>query len=259
MSKSELKIIIGTPAHSSGSYIIDKFLDNQREIQSRYPYCRLVLAASEPDFAEELREKISRLKISAEVLPVSIIKPDYAKNRIWNIVSARNTIRDYFLNNASAEKLLFLDSDMIYDPDVVKIMECNLSNHDILFSGYCLRDNRLGLAGAGCLLLPRKTVEKFPFRCLEYQNGETIFEDNLLEYDLFSHHFRIKKGIFVNIKHYSSASKYYEIYPQKIKLCKRFSNSPFIRYCVIGLSIILHHNIAWKLFLLFNKGRKQRS
>jgi hypothetical protein len=251
-------IIIGTPVHSAGAYALNSFLSNQKEIQDIYPYCKLVLAVPEyeRDFIKTIEALVQLYHLKSEIIAYSVQKPSYASNRIWNIVSARNAIRSYFLNNTTAGKLLFLDSDMTFDPRIISILESNMHNNSALFSGYYLRDGRLGLAGAGCLMMDRKVMESITFRCKEYKNGQVIHEDNLLEYDLFRKGFKTKKGLFIKIKHFSSSEVFVITTPRKVRLFKRITNAPFLRFCIINLSLLFHYNIAWALFLKHNRPAK---
>ncbi len=44
-------VAVGTVIYRAGAYILDRYLDNQREIQSRYSASELILATNEHDFA----------------------------------------------------------------------------------------------------------------------------------------------------------------------------------------------------------------
>lgn len=51
-------------------------------------------------------------------------------------------------------------------------------------------------------MLTREILRKIKFRCCEFKNGEVISEDQVLDMDLFRCHARVKKGIFVSVRHY---------------------------------------------------------
>ena len=104
-----------------------------------------------------------------------------------------------------------------------------------------------------CLMLARNILTKIMVRCYEFKNGEVIFEDNLLEMDLFKLHARIKKGFFVDIDHYKSATEVKHITPKKVGVFRKIANFPLFRYLLIRMSIIVRYNIPWKLKVLYSK------
>jgi hypothetical protein len=251
--KDAVNVVVGTPIYHQGAYIIDKFLANQREIQQEYPLSELVLATNENDLVEELERLLSLCELRGRVIPYETVKPDYAQNRVWNAACGRETLRQYTLWQTEARYLLCLDADMTVDPSVIKIMEREIQGYDVVFSGCPLRDYGIGLAGAGCMMLTRDTLEKVKFRCLEFNNGEVMSEDNLLEMDLFRLGSRIKKGFFLQISHYRSEKEARHIAPQPVGVLRRITNSSLVRYGLIRASLMVKHNIPWKLKVLFNR------
>jgi hypothetical protein len=238
-----MKILVGTPIHRNGAIVLEKFLSNQQQIQQNEPGCDLVFSTDDPGYVDELKNLIRRWRIRGNVILTKVNKPVYAKDRIWNIASARESIRLYFCANTDAERLLFIDSDMTCDPNVIRIMENEIADHDAVFSGYRFRNGRIGLAGTGCLYLKRKALEKIRFRCYEFKNGQVINEDNVMEMDLFKQGCRIKKGFLLSIDHYSSAFEAKHITPERVGLCRKVFTGAFIRYCLISLSVAIHYNI----------------
>jgi hypothetical protein len=241
-----MKILVGTPIYCNGAYALEKFLANQQQIQLNRPDCDLVFSTDEYGYVDELNNFLHKWTLRGTVITHKFEKPGYAKSRLWNIASARESIRQYFLSQTEANRLLFLDADMTYDPVVVSIMEKEMTNHDAVFSGYRFKNNRIGLIGAGCLLLERDAVEKIKFRCYEFKNGQVINEDNLVEMDLFRHGCRIKKGFFLAIDHYASETEVRHISPRKVGLFRKIINSAFVRFCLIGTSVAIHYNIPAK-------------
>jgi hypothetical protein len=142
---------------------------------------------------------------------------------------------------------------MTFDPSVVSIMEKEIKDYDAVFSGYPLRHRGIGLAGCGCVMLTRGILEKLSFRCYEFRNGEVIFEDNVLEMDLFRSGGRVKKGVFVPIYHYANSIEARHIEPQRLGLWRKIANNNFIRYMLIRTSIAACYNIPWHLKVLLNK------
>jgi hypothetical protein len=248
-----LNVVIGTPISRAGCYIIEKFLSNQKQIQDNYPLSELILATSEYDFVRELECLLTSFKLSGSVLFFNVVKPDYAHNNIWGIACAREAIRKHTLSQTDASYLLFLDADMIFEPSVITIMKKEIQGYDAAFSGYPLRDHGIGLAGAGCLMLTRNILEKITFRCYEFKSGEVIFEDNLLEMDLFRLRGRIKKGFFVSIDHYRSKTEAKHITPQQVGILRKTANFPLLRYWLIRISVMVRYNIPWNLKVLHNR------
>jgi hypothetical protein len=251
-----LRILIGVLIYRKGAYILDKFLSNQAKIQQQSPSSELVIATAEHDFAGELESMMNRWQLKSRILTYEIVKPEKAKNIIWNIASGRESVRQYFLHHSEAEGLLFLDADMIYDPKVIEIMSRELHGYDAVFSGAPRKDFGIGFAGAGCLLLKRKALEKVRFRCFEFKNGDIIAEDTTLEMDLFRRGCHIKKGIFVSLNHYIDSTESRHINPTKVSLYKSISHSPFLRYCLIRASTLIHYNIPAHLRVLLHGGVK---
>jgi hypothetical protein len=238
-----MKILIGTPIHRLGAYALPEYLANQKNIQQIHPDCDLVFSTDDTGYISELQDLLHQWKLRGRVISHIVKKPGYAKSRIWNIASARESIRQYFLSQPEAETLLFLDSDMTYDPLVAGIMRKELTNGDAVFSGYRFRNGRIGLAGTGCLILKRSVLEKIKFRCYEFKNGQVINEDNVMEMDLFRQGCKIKKGFFLSIDHYHCATEAKHINPQKVGVLRKIMTGSMVRFCLIGTSIAVHYDI----------------
>lgn len=245
-----MKVVIGAPICRQTSYAVDKFISNQREIQRSYLSSELVLATSEGGFIDELRKYIESLRLRATVLQYNINKPDYARSHVWNIACGREVIRQYTLSRTEARYLLFLDADMVFHPSVVATMERAMDGYDVVFSGYPLRQGGMGLAGGGCVMLTRDTLEQLEFRCFEFKNGEVMFEDTVLEVDLYRLGSHVRKGFFVPITHYITPTEARYVTPHSLGIARKIANSTFIRRALIETSIVIHHNIPWKLKLV---------
>ena len=250
---NRVDVVIGTVIYRQGSYIIDKFLANQKEIQQDYPSSELLLATNEPDYVEELGRFIKLGGVKGRVIPYETVKPSYARSRVWNIACGREAIRQYMLLHTEAKYLLSVDADMIYDPAVLKIMEKEIQGYDVVFSGCPIRGYGKGLAGAGCMIGNRRTLERIEFRCVEFKNGDVMFEDNLLELDSFRLRSRIKRGFFLHVSHYKSANEAKNIEPHPVSLYQKITNSVLVRYVLIRASLIARHNIPWRLKVIADK------
>ncbi len=241
-----MKIIIGTPIHRGGAFVLDKFLSNQKQIQKNCTDCELIFSTSDASYLDELKNLLLTFELKGKVILHKPVKPGYAKSRVWDIASGRESIRQYFLSQPGAERLLFLDSDMTFDPAIVEILEKALGNGDVVFSGYKNRDNLLCLLAGGCFMLKREALEKIRFRCYEFKNGQIICEDSLAEMDLFLKGCRIRKGIFLEIDHYASATEVFHLGPQKLSGYLHFSSNALFRFCLIRTGVAVHYDIAAK-------------
>ncbi|MEM0302997.1 MAG: hypothetical protein QXI54_07510 [Archaeoglobaceae archaeon] len=85
-----MKAIIGAPVNSKSAFILEKSIENQKEIHKTSKIeCKTVFATEENEFAEKLKKKVEK---GFEVIEFEILRPVNAKDRIWNIASARNAI-----------------------------------------------------------------------------------------------------------------------------------------------------------------------
>jgi hypothetical protein len=253
-----LKVQVGTVIYRKGAYILDKYLTNQKSIQEHFPDSELVIASAEKDFIHDLEHLLKQKEIRSRIITYEVVKPDYARDRIWNITCGREAIRRDILSRHDTELLLFLDADMTYDPRIIEIMYREIQGHKVIFSGVPRKDFGIGMAGAGCLMLTRDILKRINFRCYEFQNSEIISEDNVLEMDLFQRRIRIKKGLFVAMDHYLNSVEYIHLDPGKIGLLRKMVNNGFIRYCLIRFSITLHCDVPSKLRNILHRFTTQK-
>ena len=248
-------VIVGSPICRRGAFIIDKFLANQKEIQRNYPQSELVLATEESDFVEELEKHLSFYKLRGRVILFEVIKPDYARSRLWNIACGREALRQYVLFQTAARYLLSLDSDITFDPSIIQIMKKEIQGSDVAISGvaHSLRALRGGrvttLSPVSCSLLTRGTLEKIKLRCYEFKNGEVLDDGHALEMDLARLRLKIKRGYFLSICHYKNESEAVCIDPQPLGF-QRITSSSFARYALIKASIMVRHDISYRLQVL---------
>jgi glycosyltransferase involved in cell wall biosynthesis len=252
MSKPD--VIVGAPICRRTAFALDKFLDNQREIQQAYPGGELVLATEEPDFVDELKERIVRYHLRGDAIAFELVRPANARHWAWAVAGGREAIRKYALSRG-VDYLLCFDSDMTYDPSVISIMKEKIRGFDVVSSGYRLPRYGAWGFGGGCVLINRKTLNKIKFRCYEFKSGFAITEDEWLDVDLFSCRARVKKGIFVPIRHYTESGQYYAIKPQPVGWLRRLANRPLVRYILVRMSVLFGFNIAGKLHILFYRKR----
>jgi len=242
-----VNVVVGTPIYRRGAFVLDKFLANQKEIQQNYPSSALVLATEEDDFIEELERLLSSWDLKGKVISFTVAKPDYARNKAWNLACGRETIRQYVLSQTEAGYLLFLDADMTFDPNVIEIMEREIQGYDVVYSGYRLHKYGAYDVGTGCSMFTRGVLEKLRFRCLEFKNGELIGEGHMCELNLIELGSRTKKGFFLSIVHYKSEKEAASVTPRPLGLLRTITNSSAVRYPLIKASIIVRHDITMRL------------
>jgi hypothetical protein len=235
------------------AYILDKFLLNQKEIQESHPESRLILATEDVDLFPELKTRIKDLKLRAEAITYNVLKPEYAKSRLWSIACGREALRQYSLS-LPGDLFLLLDSDMLYDRFVIPAMISQIGSRDVLFSGYQARIWNTFTYGAGCLLINRKVYQKIHFHCIEFGNGTVIQEDELFEVDAFQKGARIKKGVFVACRHYRDAANYNAISPGPVKWLRVLTTQPLVRYLSIKFETLIRYRLVARIYSkLLNK------
>lgn len=243
----KVEVVVGALIYRQGSYILDKFLANQKEIQREYPSSELVFATNEIDFVADLERAVSDCALKGRVITYETVKPDYARSRVWNVACGREALRQYILTQTDAQYLLSLDADIVCEKAIIKILKEKIRGYDVVFSGCPIRGYGVGLCGAGCVMMSRNILERVRFRCIEFENGEVMFEDNLLEMDLFKLGAKIKKGFFLHCSHYRSEAEARHIAPQPIGVCRRLRTASLLRYLLIRSSIAAKRNIPWRL------------
>jgi hypothetical protein len=252
-------VIVGTPVCRRTSFVLDKFLSNQQEIQQAYPGCRLVLATDEPDFAAELRQQTGRYRLKGEVITYETVKPGYARSRLWSIACGREAIRQYALSQG-AEYLLFLDSDMVYEASVINTLLKEIQGYDMVVSGYANRNiGDICLEGLGCSMFKRGILYKAKFRCIEFRNGQVLHEDFLHYCDLARCGAKIKLGVFATTSHYHSPDEAVTITPQPLSLRRRITKQPLpVVYSLYTLSVLFRLDIGNMLRLLIYKFGREK-
>ncbi|HEY49181.1 MAG TPA: glycosyltransferase family 2 protein [Dehalococcoidia bacterium] len=242
---NSVSVVVGTPVYRQGAYILDRFLENQKEIQRRYPSSEIIFATNEYDFGDELETLLGSRGIRGKVLRYETAKPDYARSRIWNVACGREAIRRYILSQTEADYLLSLDADMTFDPDVIKIMKSEIQGCDVVYSGSTQRRSKgIALAGGGCCMVTRDILNEIDYRCLEFRNGFTLNEDTLLEFDLIRLGKKMKKGFFLAIDHFEDEYRATSIGPREVGLYRRITHSKLVRYLLIRTTMALQRDIG---------------
>jgi len=247
-----MKVLVGTTVAKNFAYALGKFLQNQKEIQNRFPNSELVISTDNIKFVGRLNNCMEQFNLKGKVIYYKTQKPSYANDRSWSIAQGREAVRQYAVKN-NFDYLLSVDADMIYSNSLIQILLGLYNPHNVVQSGYKgrLTDN-IGF-GLSCTLLKREIFEKMVFRCLEYKNGHVIEDGNMFDYDLMRVGAKVKKGVFLSINHYLNTNEKKSIYPQKLNMGKRFMIHPVIRYLLVKLSIILKYDICSVLQRTFYK------
>lgn len=242
-------VIIGTPISKSKSYILDKFLENQRAIHLAYPNSRLVMATCDPEFTGVP---------GVELIGYGVTCPPNVPVWSYNIAFGRDALRRYAID-AGADYLLFCDCDQTYDESVIPVLLEKIKGYDVIFSGVRIRVDETWGYGGNFLMLGRRILEKITFRTIVWsKDGKRgLAEDEILDYDLFRLHARVRKGIFVANYHYRSADDGVEITPRPVGLFRQVANSQPVRYALVSLTMLLHYNVQGALHSLITTRTKE--
>jgi len=243
----EEKILIGTTLVSKYTYVLDKFLKNQKAIQKEYPDSELVISTSDDNFRidapRELKYKV--IKYQKPSITDTDIHFILQKNRILDMVEGRNVARSYFLRS-DADYFLSVDADMVYDVNLISILMDEIKNYDIVMSGYMKKNHRLGYS-LGCALIRRKVLEKVKFNCLIFSSSPdmpNIIEDGwMFEHDAIQKGFKIKRGIFVRIDHIVNEKDELRIIPRRITTWEKIKTNSAIRYLLVKLCILTKRDL----------------
>ena len=242
----------GGPICRAGAFAIDKFLENQREIQNNYPSSELIFATEQKDYIEELKGLLKRWSVRGDVLLFEVVKPDYARHSVWNVACSREAIRQYTLSKTEASHLLFIDADMTCNSNVINIMLKELGNHDIVASGYPGRSCGIQTGGIGCTLLTRDALKRITFRCYEFKNHQVIDEGEVFAMDAFRARLKLRHGFFITIDHYDTDGSAKHMEPHPVSVMRRMSNSRALKYIVTKTGIMLKFNIMIPLHVFFS-------
>lgn len=193
-----MKILIGSPIAKDSAYALDKFIKNQIEIHKITKNKCLTLFAS---------EDIKKLPFKNKNFGLINFKPIIkGKDRIWKIVAARNSIREYFLDK-NFDYLIFIDSDMTFEPEIVnKLIEKAEEGYDVVFNIYRLKNDQVAYSGFGGTLIKKWVMKKIRFRC--YENEKTIVDEiNCFKKDLFKIKARTWRGLLTKSIHYDCENR----------------------------------------------------
>jgi len=244
---NRIDMVVGTLIYRAGAYILDKFLENQKKIQGNYPSSELVLATVEKDFVAELKEMLSRWGVRGEVILYETVKPDYAISIVyWNCSCGREAIRKYALEKG-ASYLLFIDADLICDPQVINILKKEINGYDIVACGYAGKRHGTVVGGLGFTLITSDALKKMTYRCYEFKNHKVLDEGEVVGMDSFEKRLKFKNGYFLTVDHYDRDGSFGHIEPHSMSLLKKVANCLFVRYMLMKTSIIVKYNIPTSL------------
>ena len=250
--ENRIDTVVGSLIYRAGAYILDKLLENQKKIQQNYPSSEFVLATVEKDFVEELKEMLSRWGVRGEVILYETVKPDYAISVVWNCSCGREAIRKYALEKG-ASYLLFIDADLICDPQVINILKKEINGYDIVACGYAGKRHGTVVGGLGFTLITSDALKKMTYRCYEFKNREVLDECEVAGMDSFAKGLKFKNGYFLTVDHYDRDGSFGHMEPHSMSLLKKISNCLFVRYMLMKTSIILRFNIPGSLKKLLSR------
>ena len=245
------KVIIGTTLTKTPAHILKNFFNNQKEIQENYPNSELIISTSDDDFAINISGKLKCkiIRYQKPSINSSIIASDPLfipqKIRIRDMVEGRNVVRNYFLES-DAEYFLSVDTDMLYDPEIISILINKIKSYDIIMSGYMKKNHRLGYS-LGCALIRREVLEKVKFNCMifpSFPDMPNIIEDGwMFEHDAVRWGFKINRGIFARIDHMINEKEKLRVLPRKTTSLEKIKNNSMIRYFIVELCILTKRDL----------------
>ncbi len=226
-----MKAIIGVPVNRKGSYIINKFIENQRAIKETSKIqTQLVLATEEQDFSNELQSKFSGTSLDYRIINFQVKRPEWAKDRIWAITQAREEIRKFSIIS-DADFLIFLDCDMTYGNDLVnELIKETEKGYDVVYNCYLLKNGRLTLNGFGGTLLTQSVFKSVPFRCYETSDHTAVVDEGFFfEMDLMRKKANIFSGIISESAHFVSPNVFLSLKPRNLSFLEKIKSSYLIR------------------------------
>ncbi|MDH7593728.1 MAG: hypothetical protein QHG99_05140 [Methanomicrobiales archaeon] len=225
-----MEIVIGVPINKKSGYILKEFLLNQEEIKKTSKFPTIIIFSTEDmDFCEILENHLVQTSLNYLILPFKIEKPEWARDRIWGLTQAREEIRKYCLNHNSPI-LIFMDSDMIFDPQIVnKLVDKSHEGYDVVYNCYLLKSGRITFNGFGGTLIKIKILKDVPFRCYETIKGSVVDEGFLFEMDLLKMNTKIFSGILCESAHYISADFYLKMVPRSLSGLEKIKSLQIIR------------------------------
>jgi len=212
----KVDIIIGSPINSSSAYVLDEFLKNQKEIH-KHIRAITVFATEDKKFYKKMKQSLPK---GFKIFYFSPIKGK--RDRVWNIVKARNTIREFFLRT-KVKYLCFMDADMIFEPDIInKLIKKAEEGYDVIYNLYRLKNGEIAYSGFGGTLIRRWVLKKVKFRCTE-RNNLVIDEITFFKKDLLNIKARIFRGFLGYSAHIDRNGKKWEAWPRKLSFKEKMS------------------------------------
>ena len=246
-----MSVIIGVPCCEKQSYVVERFIRNQEEIkQATKTKTRLTFATEEPAFAKRLEVLLVNTSLEYDIIHFTADVGQYYK--LVNITRAREAIRQHTTLGKS-DYLLFVDFDIILDPDVVNVLLEEIRGYGAVYNSYLVHTGNVCTNGLGTCLIRREVLEQITFRCLIgsenpiwlYKWNAFIDECLYFELDTLSKGYRLKQGTFVTSGHYSGVLKVRWLLPAPRTRAEKVIHSWPVRRCMA-----LFVNVAPVMLLL---------
>ncbi len=212
------KVLVGCPTSNLYEYCFDEYVEAVKSLNYQNYDLLLVDNSKDNKFYKRIRK-----------LGISSIKDKYREKAIDRIVSSRNILRQYALDN-NYDYLLSLEQDVIPPLDIIdRLLSHNKKVVSAVYFTYRSFDNRLELvplaykqltkdkmrhltdeelsnnklqkvfsSGLGCLLIHKSVLEKIKFR---YEQSVAAFDDILFCLDLRNNNIDLYIDTSVKCKH----------------------------------------------------------
>lgn len=226
-----MDVTIGVPINCKSGYMLKEFLQNQEQIKITTKFSsNIAFSTEDRDFCPELEEYLLQTDLDYAILTFEVEKPEWARDRIWALTQAREVIRKYCIENDS-QYLIFLDSDMTFDPDLVNILiDKAMEGFDVVYNCYFLKNGRITFNGFGGTLISRDIYREVPFRCYETADHRAVIDEGFyFEMDLLRRNAKIFSGILCRSAHYSSPGASLRLEPRPLSILERIKSSYFLR------------------------------
>ena len=219
-----MRILLGCPTSDYKSYCLKEYLEGVNNLNYKHFDLVLVDNSETSDYYNKLKK-----------LNIKVIKDKYKESAKERIVSSRNKLKNYFLNNYY-DYFLSLEQDVVPPKDVIQ----KLMKHDkdicsglyfkekdnelipIMYVPYKdefakllkfeeIPENELVeviTSGLGCVLIKRKVLENIEFR---YEKDKEPWDDVWFCEDARQKGFKVYVDTSVRCKHFIKGMKWDEI------------------------------------------------
>lgn len=244
-----MDLVIGVPVYEGKSYVFNKFIENQIAIKKATKIQTTILFSTEnPDYASKLNQMLRNTPLDYKVI-VFNINPEL-NYQINNITLARESIREEFIKT-DAKYLAFIDSDLIFNKNLLNFLTSKINNYDVIYNSYILHNDKVCNNGLGTCVIKRKVLEKIKIRCTIFLNPYSYIDEGYyFEMDTLHAGFKILQGAFVTSCHHSDNNAVHRLDPREKTRWEKTVHSRLARYM---LSLFINYRPIMALTAKFRR------